>query len=121
MPPSHRSLQLPPNLPRRRTSASISARPISPPVCSRTPPPFSTPARTPGENFSQRPAASPQSHNVIGSSSVNLFEGWYYSSAFYHYQVHTRPRVQRASGIPHALQGGETFHQRLGPICAPCS
>jgi hypothetical protein len=23
--------------------------------------------------------------------------------AFYHYQVHTRPRVQRASGVPHAL------------------
>jgi hypothetical protein len=30
-----------------------------------------------------------------------------YSCAFYHYQVHTRPRVQRAPGIPHALQGGE--------------
>src|SRR5216683_7424237 len=26
-----------------------------------------------------------------------------YSCAFYQYQVHTRPRVQRASGIPHAL------------------
>jgi len=48
-------------------------------VCSRTTPPFSTPARTPGENFSQKKqAASPQSHNVTGSSSVNLFEGWYY-------------------------------------------
>jgi hypothetical protein len=28
---------------------------------------------------------------------------------FYHYNMHTRPRVQRASGIPHALQGGGTF------------
>jgi hypothetical protein len=24
-------------------------------------------------------------------------------------QVHTRPRVQRAPGIPHALKGGERF------------
>jgi hypothetical protein len=31
------------------------------------------------------------------------------SCAFYHYQVHTRPRVQRAPGIPHALHGGERF------------
>src|SRR2546430_12547542 len=28
-----------------------------------------------------------------------------YTCAFYHYQMHTRPRVQRASGIPHALFG----------------
>src|ERR1700730_10715111 len=30
-----------------------------------------------------------------------------YSCAFYHYQVHTRPRVQRAPGIPHALYRAE--------------
>src|SRR5450755_3478748 len=30
-----------------------------------------------------------------------------YSCAFYQYKVHTRPRVQRAPGIPHALQGAE--------------
>ena len=36
-----------------------------------------------------------------------------YSCAFYHYQVHTRPRVQRASGVPHALYGRK-IHQRLG-------
>src|SRR6202521_3030308 len=30
-----------------------------------------------------------------------------YSCAFYQYQVHTRPRVQRAPGIPHALHGAE--------------
>src|ERR1700730_13015565 len=30
-----------------------------------------------------------------------------YSCAFYQYQVHTRPRVQRAPGIPHALKGAE--------------
>jgi len=34
---------------------------------------------------------------------------------FYHYQVHTRPRVQRASGVPHALFGRK-IHQRLGRI-----
>jgi hypothetical protein len=28
-----------------------------------------------------------------------------YSCAFYHYTVHTGLRVQRASGIPHALNG----------------
>ena len=28
-----------------------------------------------------------------------------YSCAFYRYKVHTRPRVQRAPGIPHALFG----------------
>ncbi|HVD82889.1 MAG TPA: hypothetical protein VNC42_01505, partial [Bradyrhizobium sp.] len=32
-----------------------------------------------------------------------------YSCAFYQYQVHTRTRVQRASGIPHALFGGGRF------------
>src|SRR6202165_6338100 len=31
-----------------------------------------------------------------------------YSCAFYHYQVHTRPRVQRAPGIPRALPGADT-------------
>ena len=34
---------------------------------------------------------------------------------FYHYQVHTRPRVQRASGVPHALFGRK-INQRLGRI-----
>ena len=29
------------------------------------------------------------------------------SCAFYHYKVHTRPRVQRAPGIPHALLWAE--------------
>jgi hypothetical protein len=75
--PLSRCRQHAPNLTRPRTSGSICARLTSPTVCSRTTPPFSTPARTHGENFSPRPAASPQSHNAIGSSSVNLFEGWY--------------------------------------------
>src|SRR4029077_13450251 len=30
-----------------------------------------------------------------------------YSCASYHYKAHTRPRVQRAPGIPHALVWGE--------------
>jgi len=38
-----------------------------------------------------------------------------YSCAFYHYQVHTRPRVQRAPGIPHALFGRK-INARLGRI-----
>ena len=47
--------------------------------------------------------------------------GWFrctrcYACAFHHYNMHTRPRVQRASGIPHTLQGGRTFHQRLGGL-----
>src|SRR5713226_3370352 len=29
-------------------------------------------------------------------------------------QVHTRPRVQRAPGIPHALKGGETTMHNSG-------
>src|ERR1700680_1897604 len=33
-----------------------------------------------------------------------------YSCAFYHYKVHTRPRVQRASGVPHALFWAEEMH-----------
>src|SRR5712672_793107 len=36
-----------------------------------------------------------------------------YSCAFYHYQVHARPRVQRASGVPHALFGRKIY-QSLG-------
>jgi hypothetical protein len=37
-----------------------------------------------------------------------------YSCAFY--TTHTRLRVQRAAGIPHALKGGERFYARLGRI-----
>jgi len=47
-------------------------------VYSRTTPPFSTRARTSGENFSRRPVASPQSLSVTRSSSINVFEGWHY-------------------------------------------
>src|ERR1700716_3452675 len=38
-----------------------------------------------------------------------------YSCAFYQYKVHTRPRVQRASGVPHALKGRK-IHARLERI-----
>src|SRR5712692_5553487 len=37
-----------------------------------------------------------------------------YSCAFYQYKVHTRPRVQRAPGIPHALKGAEDFMHDSG-------
>src|SRR5260370_12136260 len=41
---------------------------------------------------------------TIACANVGGFRGTRcYSCAFYHYQVHTRPRVQRASGVPHAL------------------
>jgi len=83
------------NSTRPRTSGSICARPISPTVCSPTTPPFSTPARTPGENFSPRPVASPQSHNAIGSSSVNLFEGWYKDAP--------QPKTANAADPPQAI------------------
>jgi len=36
------------------------------------------------------------------------------SCAFYQYKVHTKPRVQRAPGIPHALHGGERFMHSSG-------
>src|SRR6202011_2575392 len=39
-----------------------------------------------------------------------------YSCAFYQYKVHTRPRVQRAPGIPHALLGGERFINDSGAL-----
>src|SRR6202011_2965441 len=38
-----------------------------------------------------------------------------YSCAFHHDQVHTRPRVQRAPGVPHALRGGK-IHSQLERI-----
>src|SRR5216684_1592207 len=38
------------------------------------------------------------------------------SCAFYQYKVHTRPRVQRAPGIPHALHGGREINAQLGRI-----
>src|SRR5229473_5615367 len=38
-----------------------------------------------------------------------------YSCAFYQCKAHTRPRVRRAPGVPHALFGRK-IHQRLGRI-----
>src|SRR6185369_16570993 len=60
-----------------RTSGSICDRPISPTVCSRPTPTSSTPAKTPGENFSPKPGASPRSRLATGTSSVRSSEGWY--------------------------------------------
>ena len=39
-----------------------------------------------------------------------------YSCAFYQCKLHTRPRVQRASGVPRALFGAREFMQGLGRI-----
>src|SRR6476469_2635331 len=63
-----------------RTSGSICDRPISPTVCSRPTPTSSTPAKTPGENFSPKPGASPRSRLATGPSSVSSSEGWYNNS-----------------------------------------
>jgi hypothetical protein len=60
-----------------RTSGSICDRPISPTVCSPPTPTSWTPAKTPGENFSPKPAASPRSPPATGPASVNSSEGWY--------------------------------------------
>src|SRR6476660_1992170 len=65
-----------------RTSGSICDRPISPTVCSRPTPTSSTPAKTPGENFSPKPGASPRSRLATGPSSVSSSEGWYYLLVF---------------------------------------
>src|SRR5712672_3723754 len=54
------------------------------------------------------------SRKTIACGNVGRFRGTRcYSCAFYQYKVHTRPRVQRASGVPHALFGRK-IHQRLG-------
>src|SRR6202453_5009527 len=60
-----------------RTSGSICDRPISPTVCSPPTPTSLTPAKTPGENFSPKPGASPRSPPATGPSSVDSSEGWY--------------------------------------------
>jgi len=39
-----------------------------------------------------------------------------YSCAFHHHQAHTRLRVQRAPGIPHALYWGRKINAQLGRI-----
>jgi len=65
-------------------------------------------ARSPGR--ARRKPLKPLRAGTSGDSGVLV-----YSCAFYHYQVHTRPRVQRASGVPHALFGREIY-QRLGRI-----
>ena len=72
LPPAVRSSTQP------KTSGSICDRPISPTVRSRPTPTSSTPAKTPGENFSPKPGASPRSRLATGPSSVSSSEGWYY-------------------------------------------
>src|SRR5229473_486399 len=56
------------------------------------------------------------SRKTIACGNAGRFRGTRcYSCAFYQYKVHTRPRVQRASGVPHALFGRK-IDQRLGRI-----
>ena len=44
----------------------------------------------------------------------------YYSCAFYQCKAHTRLRVPRASGVPHTLQGGESFMHDSGVSRKDC-
>src|SRR6266704_3588210 len=55
-------------------------------------------ARSPGR--ARRKPLKPLRAGMPGDSGVLV-----YSCAFYPFKVHTRPRVQRASGVPHALFG----------------
>src|SRR5467141_3617623 len=60
--------------------------------------PQATVANKPDHRGARRKPLKPLRAGTSGDSGVLV-----YSCAFYHYQVHTRPRVQRASGVPHAL------------------
>jgi hypothetical protein len=55
-------------------------------------------ARSPGR--ARHTPLKPLRAGMPGDSGVLV-----YSCAFYQYKVHTRPRVQRAPGVPHALLG----------------
>ena len=70
--------------------------------------PRATVANKPGHRGARRKPLKPLRAGTSGDSGVLV-----YSCAFYQYQVHTRPRVQRASGVPHDLLGRK-IHQRLG-------
>ena len=66
-------------------------------------------ARSPGR--ARRKPLKPLRAGTPGDSGVLV-----YSCAFYQCKAHTRLRVQRASGVPHALLGRK-IQQRLGRIC----
>src|SRR5229473_1192112 len=65
-------------------------------------------ARSPGR--ARHKPLKPLRAGTSGDSGVLV-----YSCAFYQYQVHTRLRVPRAPGVPHALFGRK-INQRLGRI-----
>src|SRR3979409_993990 len=65
-------------------------------------------ARSPGR--ARRKPLKPLRAGTSGDSGVLV-----YSCAFYQYKVHARLRVQRPSGVPHALFGRKIY-QRLGRI-----
>src|SRR6266850_7073258 len=71
--------------------------------------PRATVANKPGHRGARRKPLKPLRAGTSGDSGVLV-----YSCAFYQYQVHTRPRVQRASGVPHALYWARDFMQGLG-------
>jgi hypothetical protein len=63
-----------------------------------------TVANKPGHRGARHKPLKPLRAGMPGDSGVLV-----YSCAYYHYKAHTRPRVQRAPGIPHALYGGGRF------------
>src|SRR5258708_27369690 len=60
--------------------------------------PQATVANNPDHRGARRKPLKPFRAGTSGDSVVLV-----YSCAFYHYQVHTRPRVQLTSRVPHAL------------------
>src|SRR6266550_407496 len=73
-------------------------------------------ARSPGR--ARRKPLKPLRAGTSGDSGVLV-----YSCAFYQYKVHTRPRVQRAPGVPHALyfKGGTFLAKSRACRAAGCS
>jgi len=72
--------------------------------------PRTTVANKPGHRRARRKPLKPLRAGTPGDSGVLV-----YSCAFYQCQAHTRLRVPRAPGVPHALFGRKIY-QRLGRI-----
>src|SRR6267142_2825226 len=72
--------------------------------------PWTTVANKPGHTRARRKPLKPLRAGTPGDSGVLV-----YSCAFYQCQAHTRLRVPRAPGVPHALFGRKIY-QRLGRI-----
>jgi len=92
------------------TLASSSRCRVGPTGCRQNVSPLTTVAKEPGHRGARRKPLKSLRAGTLGDSGVLV-----YSCAFYHYQVHTRLRVQRASGVPHASLG-ERFINGSGAL-----